>query len=72
MSATGSSFYSMTSIGSVHQPVKMMSVNVIGLKGKLKSSDFERYISHFEFIFLSETKLNNVEILHIDGFICSL
>ena len=71
MSVTGSSLCSMPSIGSVHQPVQpvnMMSINVNGLKGKLKSPDFERYILHFEFIFLSETKLNNIEILHIDGF----
>ena len=37
---------------------------------RLRSPDFDLFISLYDLIFLTETKLDNLDIIHIDGFDC--
>ena len=46
-------------------PLTGPSINVGGLKSKLKSNDFEDYISDYDIVCLSETKLNNLDTIEI-------
>lgn len=46
----------------------LLLINVCGLKSKLKSIDFEEYIQPYDLIFLTETKLDDLDEININGF----
>ena len=48
--------------------INILTLNVCGLKSKMKSPDFECYISKYDLIFLMETKLDDLDQIFIDGF----
>ena len=37
---------------------------------RLRSPDFDLFISEYDLIFLTETKLDDLDIIDIDGFDC--
>ena len=45
-------------------------LNVCGLMTKLRSLDFDFCIPEYDLIFLTETKLDDLDIIVIDGFHC--
>jgi exonuclease III len=48
--------------------LKIISLNVCGLVSKLRNPDFVEYISFYDIICLTETKLDEVDDVEIDGF----
>ena len=49
--------------------LNILSLNVCGLKSKLNSGVLEQYIVNYEFIALSENKLNsNIDNIVVQGF----
>ena len=51
--------------------VKVLGLNVCGLKSKANNGIFEQYIKHYDIVCLSETKINpNVDIVSIPGYTC--
>ena len=51
--------------------IKCVLLNVCGLMTRLRSPDFDLFISEYDLIFLTETKLDDLDIIiGIDGFDC--
>ena len=53
--------------------LQFVSINVFGMKSKLKFPDFGHFIQNYDIIGVNETKLDNYDTLEIDGlsiFIC--
>ena len=48
--------------------INILTLNVCGLKSKMKTPDFEFYISKYDLIFLTVTKLDVLDQIIIDGF----
>ena len=48
--------------------INILTLNVCGLKSKMKSPDFEFYISKYDLIFLTVTKFDYLDQINIDGF----
>ena len=48
--------------------INILTLNVCGMKSKMKSQDFECYISKYDLIFLMKTKLDDLDQIFIDGF----
>ena len=50
--------------------LKIAQINVNGLRGKMKYPDFEDFISHYDIICVSESKLDDCCNLDFKGFDC--
>ena len=48
--------------------LKLLALNVCGLKSKLRSNDFEDFIQNYDLVCLSETKLTEFDEIIIDGY----
>jgi hypothetical protein len=49
--------------------VKCLLINICGLKSKLKAIDFEEYISSYDIVCLTETKLDEIDAIEVPGFV---
>ena len=48
--------------------LRLLTLNVCGLKSKLKGFDFENFIMNYDIVALSETKLSNLDDISIPHF----
>ena len=48
--------------------LKMCTINVCGLKSKLMSPDFEDFIKEYDFICVTETKLDNYDNISLENY----
>ena len=48
--------------------INILALDVRGLKCKMRSPDFELYITKYDLIFLLETKLYDLHQIIVDGF----
>jgi len=48
--------------------VSLSVLNVCGLKSKLLSPDFSDYISNYDIFACSETKLDNLDRINLEGY----
>ena len=48
--------------------LKFLTINVCGIKSKLKFPDFCYYIQEYDFIGINETKLDEFDTLEIEGY----
>ena len=48
--------------------LKIVSINVCGLCSKLKTPDFEDFVNNHDIIFLTETKLDDLDNCNISGY----
>jgi hypothetical protein len=49
--------------------VKFLSLNVCGIKSKLNYNEFSEFISSFDVRIFRETNPDNIDLIHITGFI---
>ena len=56
------------SVTNTSQTLKIGSINVCGLCAKLKTPDFYDYVNNYDILFMTETKLDDLDECNIDGY----